>query len=84
LNDRVDLGRMPPVDVVTKHLSPIVSSQRHNGRGYVTESIGPITFSQAGMALLLWASAGNVSALQQFALPPVAQPTSTPQPGQTP
>jgi hypothetical protein len=46
---------------VTKHLSPIVSSQRYDGDGYVAESMGPITLNQAAIGLgvpaVLWAIA---------------------------
>jgi len=52
VNENVDLSRVPPAELVTKHLSPIVTSQRYKGEGYVTESIGPITLSQSGIALL--------------------------------
>ena len=55
LSDRVQLDKLPPPEVVTKHLSPIVSSQRYDRDGYVVESIGPITFNQATAALILTA-----------------------------
>jgi hypothetical protein len=48
-SDYVDVGKLPPPEVITKHLSPIVSSQKFNGRGYLAESVGPITLSQAGI-----------------------------------
>jgi len=47
LADRVDPTKLPPAETVTKHLSPIVVSQRYDGDGYVAESIGPITFDEA-------------------------------------
>jgi hypothetical protein len=47
ISDSVDVKKIPPPEVVTKHLSPIVASQRYEGDGYVAESIGPITLSQA-------------------------------------
>ena len=37
ISDYVDVGKLPPPETVTKHLSPIVSSQRYEGDGYVTE-----------------------------------------------
>jgi hypothetical protein len=52
INEDVDLTKIPPTEAVTKHLSPIVSSQRYKDGGYLTESIGPITLSQTGIALL--------------------------------
>lgn len=61
ISDYVDVGKLPPPEVVAKHLSPIVSSQHYESDGYVTESVGPVTLSEAaiGFALpaLVW---GNV------------------------
>ena len=50
----VDLSKLPSPEVITKHLSPIVSSQRYDRDGYVAESIGPITLDQSviGLAIL--------------------------------
>ena len=47
LGQTVDLAKLPPPEVIGKHLSPIVMSQRYDDDGYVTESIGPITFREA-------------------------------------
>jgi hypothetical protein len=47
----VDLDKFPPPQTVTKHLSPIVSSQRYERDGYVAESLGPVTLNQAALAL---------------------------------
>ena len=54
VNDHVDLARLPAAEVVTKHLSPIVTSQRQVNGGYMAESVGPITLNDAGFALLLF------------------------------
>jgi hypothetical protein len=53
ISDYVDVGKLPPPEVVAKHLSPIVSSQRYDRDGYVTESIGPVTLSEAAIGLAL-------------------------------
>jgi hypothetical protein len=58
MNDYVEVSKLPPADVIAKHLTPIVSSQRYQDRGYVAESIGPLTLSQTGMGALLLAGAG--------------------------
>ena len=50
-NDYVDLGKFPAPEVISKHLSPIVSSQRYDHDGYVTESAGPVTLNQATIGL---------------------------------
>jgi hypothetical protein len=61
ISDHIDVNKVPPPDLVTKHLSPIVSSQRYDGDGYVAESMGPITLNQAAIGLgvpaVLWAIA---------------------------
>ena len=46
-SDTIDPSKLPPPDTITKHLSPIVMSQRYDGDGYISESVGPITVSQA-------------------------------------
>jgi len=52
----VDLGKLPSPEVITKHLSPIVSSQRYEREGYVAESLGPITLDQAAIGLAIVSS----------------------------
>ncbi|HYY35792.1 MAG TPA: hypothetical protein VE867_05425 [Candidatus Binatia bacterium] len=81
----VDLGKLPSPEVITKHLSPIVSSQRYDRNGYVAESLGPITLDQAVISLALLSSV-STAARQQAAsgfgwAPP---PTATPQPANSP
>src|SRR5207237_8843613 len=56
ISDYVDVGKLPPPEIVTKHLSPIVSSQRYDGDGYVTESSGPVRLDIGlGLPAVLWA-----------------------------
>lgn len=45
--DTIDVNKLPAPEIITKHLSPIVISQNYDGRGYIAESVGPITFSEA-------------------------------------
>jgi hypothetical protein len=47
----VDLSKIPSPEVITKHLSPIVTSQRYDGDGYVVESLGPITLNDAAIGV---------------------------------
>jgi len=56
ISDYVDVGKLPPPEIVAKHLTPLVSSQRYDGDGYVTESTGPVTLD-IGLALpaVAWA-----------------------------
>jgi hypothetical protein len=51
ISDYVDVGKIPSPEIVAKHLSPIVSSQRYEGDGYVTESVGPVTLSEAAIVI---------------------------------
>lgn len=51
IGEAVDLGKLPAPEVVTKHLSPIVMSQHAVEGGYISESVGPITASQAAIGL---------------------------------
>jgi hypothetical protein len=46
VSDTVDLGKLPPADVIGKHLSPMVMSQSYRGDGYVAESVGSVPFYQ--------------------------------------
>ena len=52
----IDPAKLPAPEVITKHLSPIVSSQRYDRDGYVAESIGPITLDQLGIGLAILGS----------------------------
>jgi hypothetical protein len=56
ISDYIDVGKLPPPEILTKHLSPIVSSQRYEGNGYVTESTGPVTLEIGlGLPVVAWA-----------------------------
>jgi hypothetical protein len=54
----VDLAKLPPPEAIAQHLSPIVMSQRYEKDGYVTESVGPVTFRVATIGV-----AGTVGGL---------------------
>ncbi|HEV3410625.1 MAG TPA: hypothetical protein VG095_10040 [Chthoniobacterales bacterium] len=69
----VDLGKLPPPEVITKHLSPIVMSQRYLDSGYVTESVGPISLFQ-GLAAVA-AGTGVTAGLNANRLPALTQPS---------
>ncbi len=57
----VDLGKIPPPETVTKHLSPIVASQRYAGNGYIAESVGPLTLNQAGLGVAVLGGFGAMA-----------------------
>ena len=80
----IDPTKLPAPEVITKHLSPIVSSQRYDRDGYMAESIGPITLDQLGIAAAIFSSFGAAAARQvgltapATALPPATSPSPTP------
>ena len=87
INDYVDLSKLPPAEAITKHLSPIVCSQRYAGKGYIAESIGPITLNQAGIGVGLLAGLGALSyqrsglgALSGLGFPGSTTPPASPSP----
>jgi hypothetical protein len=58
LSERVDPSKLPPTEVVTKHLGPAVASTSYVNGGYRSESAGTITIEQAaiaGGAAYVWA-----------------------------
>ena len=65
----VDVNKLPAADVVTKHLSQIVSSQRYDGDGYVAESVGSITLNQSGAGLLALGALGTLVYQRESAAP---------------
>src|SRR5438874_6684235 len=58
ITDYVNLGKLPAPEVITKHLSPIVSAQRYDRDGYVAESFGPLTLDQCSIGLAILGSVG--------------------------
>ena len=95
----VDLSKWPPPGVITKHLSPVVTSTYYKNDGYVTESIGPVTFTQAavgaaaivGASVMAYKHQGQLGGMKGTpAAPPFTQPaplpglTPTPTPEETP
>ncbi|PYK10896.1 MAG: hypothetical protein DME65_08605 [Verrucomicrobia bacterium] len=61
----VDLAKIPSPEVITKHLSPIISSQRYErADGYVAESLGPITLDQSAIGLAVLSSLGTAARQQ--------------------
>jgi hypothetical protein len=50
LSERLDPNKLPPTEVITKHLSPVAASQSYVDGGYRSESAGTITIGQAAIA----------------------------------
>ena len=97
LTSSVDLSKLPSPEVITKHLSPIVSSQRYDRDGYLAESVGPITLDQSVIGLAILSGLGATarqnagSALTGWGSSPavspqpvLSSPSPTPSPGGTP
>jgi hypothetical protein len=90
LSSSVDLGKIPSPEVITKHLSPIVSSQRYERDGYVAESVGPITFNQSVIGLAILSGAGAAgrqkanSGLSGWSSLPAGSSKPSPSPSPTP
>jgi hypothetical protein len=77
----IDPSKLPAPEVITKHLSPIVSSQRYDGDGYVAESIGPVTLDQLGIGIAILSGFGAAARQTGLsALPTSISPTPTPSP----
>jgi hypothetical protein len=80
----IDATKLPAPEVITKHLSPIVSSQRYDGAGYMVESIGPITLDQLGIGVAISSSFGAAAVRKTglgapaTVLPPAPSPSPTP------
>jgi hypothetical protein len=90
ISSSVDLGKIPSPEVITKHLSPIVSSQRYEREGYIAESVGPITFNQSVIGLAILSGAGAAArqkvnnSLGGAGSPPALNPQPSPIPSPTP
>ena len=90
ISSSVDLDKIPSPEVITKHLSPIVSSQRYERDGYVAESVGPITFNQSVIGLAILSGAGAAArqkvnnSLGGAGSPPALNPQPSPIPSPTP
>src|SRR6266516_2934531 len=85
ITNYVNLGKLPAPEVITKHLGPIVSSQRYERDGYVAESVGPLTLDQSAIGLAILGSVG-VAAHQKAGTSLKgwsASPTGAPQPSPT-
>jgi hypothetical protein len=85
LSDTVDLGKLPPAEVVSRHLSPTVMSQSYRGDGYVAESIGSVPFYQTVVGAITAGVIGTTftHSQSQGALP-LSFPTPSPSPSVSP
>ena len=86
----IDSTKLPSPDIITKHLSPIVSSQRYDHDGYVAESVGPITLDQSAIGIAILSSLGSAArqkagaAVSGWSGSPLVTPQGTSSPSPTP
>ena len=86
----IDAGKLPSPEVITKHLSPIISSQRYDHDGYVAESLGPITLDQAAIGVAVLGSLGTAArqktgaGISGWSASPAVTPQLAPSPSPTP
>src|SRR6478735_768305 len=86
----IDPSKLPAPEIITKHLSPIVSSQRYDGDGYMAESIGPITLDQSAIGIAILSSLGSAArqkagaGMSSWSGSPMATPKATSTPSSTP
>jgi len=81
----IDASKLPPPEIITKHLSPIVSSQRYDHDGYVAESVGPITLDQSAICVAILTSLGTArQKAGAWSASPTPTPQSAPSPSPTP
>jgi hypothetical protein len=86
----IDPTKVPSPEIITKHLSPIVSSQRYDRDGYVAESVGPITLDQSAIGLAILSSLGAgarqkaSAAVTGWGASATVTPQPTPSPSPTP
>ena len=90
ITNYVNLGKLPAPEVITKHLGPIVSSQRYERDGYVAESVGPLTLDQSAIGLAILGSVGVAAhqkagtSLKGWSASPTGAPQSSLNPSPTP
>jgi hypothetical protein len=89
ITSHVDPDKLPPAEMVTRHLSPIAAEQTYLDGGYRCQSIGPITLGHViGGALAIsigaaiWGDAAPGSPRPPSPAPipsiPAQNPTPTP------
>src|SRR5205807_7093260 len=76
MTEHIDPAKLPPLEVVSRHLSPVVAAQSYTGNGYRSESVGTITIGQTvGVAAAAWL---GTTVLKNPAGAVLASPSATP------
>ncbi|MFN2623906.1 MAG: hypothetical protein ABR611_13795 [Chthoniobacterales bacterium] len=79
LSDTIDVSKLPPAEIVARHLSPTVMSQSYRGDGYVAESVGSVPFYETVVgAVTASVIATTFAHSQEYGAPPLNFPTPSP------
>ncbi len=65
VNDYADLSKLPDGEAISKHLSPIILSEKSDDQGILLESVGPVTFIQATAGVGVIAGAAAIPIVQK-------------------
>lgn len=84
INDQVDLKKLPNIATISRHLSPVVLSTSYQKDGYVSESIGPFTFTQGAAVFGIAAGAAFIQFQRMSGLFGHGSATPSPTPSATP
>jgi hypothetical protein len=80
-SDTIDVSKLPPAEIVARHLGPTVMSQSYSGDGYVAESVGSVPFYQTVVgAMSASVIATTFAHSQEYGAPPLSFPTPSPSP----
>ncbi|MEY2505306.1 MAG: hypothetical protein QOG27_1586 [Verrucomicrobiota bacterium] len=75
ISDTVDLSKLPPAEVITRHLGPLAMSQKYERDGYEAQSIGPVPLYPTILgAIIAWTGFSRGLALGTQPLPPISSP----------
>ena len=72
----VDLGKLPPAEAISKHLSPTVLSETSDNEGILLESVGSFTCGEAVVVVAGGSAAAAIPVLEKrFGLLPGGKPS---------
>jgi hypothetical protein len=74
LSDTIDVSKLPPAEIVARHLSPTVMSQSYRSDGYVAESVGSVPFYQTVIGAVTASAAASAIYRQQTQAPTSLSP----------
>jgi hypothetical protein len=93
ISDTVDLSKLPPAEVITRHLGPLAMSQKYERDGYEAQSIGPVPLYPTFLgSVIAWTGFSRGLALGAQPSPPISSPKAgstptvspAPSPGESP